>query len=133
MTSTEAQEFVQQQPSGQVFQARLPSDGKVTATREDMRWHVDLLDFSKRASSQRGGANKYALVATDVFTKEAWVEPMMGKTDHAAKEAIRKVFAEGGTPKEISTDLGKEFSGHFETFLKDQGVISRKKKPATGE
>ena len=49
MTSTEAQEFVQQQPTTQVFQGRLPSDGKVTATREDMRWQVDLLDFSKRA------------------------------------------------------------------------------------
>ena len=51
ITTQEAQQFVAQQAQGQVFQARLPSDGKVTASREDMRFQVDLLDFSRRASS----------------------------------------------------------------------------------
>ena len=76
ITATEAQQFVAQQASGQVFAGRLPSDGKVTASRKDMRAQADLLDFSKRASSQRDGAAKYALVVVDVFTKELWVEVM---------------------------------------------------------
>ena len=48
ITSTEAQQFVAGQATAQVFQAKLPSDGKVTASREDMRFQADLMDFSKR-------------------------------------------------------------------------------------
>ncbi len=44
-----AKTFVASQSSGQVFQGRIPSDGKVVGGgREDMRWQMDLIDFSKR-------------------------------------------------------------------------------------
>ena len=104
ITSTEAQAFVAQQASGQIFQGRLPSDGKVTASREDMRWQADLMDMSKRASSKRDGAAKYALMVTDVFSKEVFVETMMEKTDAEAKPAMRKILNSnrGVDPKEIS-------------------------------
>ena len=131
ITSNEAQQFVAQQASGQVFQGRLPSDGKVTASREDMRFQADLLDFSKRASSKRHGAAKYALTVTDVFSKEVWVEPMMGKTDAETKSAMVRIIASNGGvfPHEISVDLGNEFGASFESYLKDQGVAIRKKDP----
>ena len=130
ITSSEALELVKKQASGQVFQGRLPSDGKVTASRAGMRWQVDLLDFSKRASSQRGGASKYALTVIDVYSKEAWVETMLDKTDQAAKKAMRKIVqANGSAPKEVSCDLGREFSGVFTTYLEDQGVAVRRKDP----
>ena len=130
LTSTEAQQFVAQQASGQVFAGRLPSDGKVTASREDMRAQADVLDFSKRASSQRDGAAKYALVVVDVFTREAWVEVMQDKTDAQTRDAMRKILTANGTPfKEISVDLGREFSGGFEQLMKDRGIIVRKKDP----
>jgi glycerol kinase len=80
ITASEAQQFVSQQATNQVFQGRLRSDGKVTASREDMRFQADLLDFAKREASQRGGAAKYALTVTDLFTKEVWVEVMPNKT-----------------------------------------------------
>ncbi len=70
----------------------MPSDGKITASREDARFQADLLDFSKRASSSKGGANKYALVVTDLFTKEAWVEKMQDKSDAETKNAMRKII-----------------------------------------
>ena len=130
MTSTEAQEFVAQQATGQVFQGRLPSDGKVTASRSDMRFQADLLDFSKRASSQGAGASRYALAVTDLFTKEAWIERMGSKTDAETKNAMRKIIAKNGTaPKEVSVDLGNEFGPTFQAFLEDQGVTIRKKDP----
>ena len=131
ITSTEAQQFVAQQATGQIFQGRLPSDGKITASREDSRWQADLLDFSKRASSQEGGASKYALVVTDLFTKEAWVERMAEKTDAEAKSAMRKILTqnENVAPKEVSVDLGREFGPSFQQFLEDKGVVLRKKDP----
>ena len=46
ITQAEAQEFVKKQAQGQVFASRLPSDGKVTASRADMRFQVDLLDIN---------------------------------------------------------------------------------------
>ena len=113
-----------------MFQGRLPSDGKVTASREDMRFQADLLDFSKRASSQEGG-EKYALVVTNLFTKEAWVERMTEKTDAEAKSAMRKILAQNDNvaPKEVSVDLGREFGPSFQQFLEDKGVVVRKKDP----
>jgi hypothetical protein len=51
ITAKQAQQFVSQQSEGQFFQGRLPSDGKITASRMDSRFQADLLDFSKRASS----------------------------------------------------------------------------------
>ena len=130
ITSAEAQEFVRKQAQGQVFQSRLPSDGKVAASRSDTRFQVDLLDFSRRASSQRGGASKYALTCVDVFSKEGWVEVMGDKTDAAAKEAMRKVIRSNGVaPKEVSCDLGREFSGQFTAYLEDLGCVVRRKNP----
>ena len=38
ITTQEAQQFVAQQGTAQVLQGRLPSDGVVTANREDSRW-----------------------------------------------------------------------------------------------
>ena len=57
ITTQEAQQFVAQQSTAQVLQGRLPSDGVVTASREDSRWQLDLLDFSKR--KKQPGGHKY--------------------------------------------------------------------------
>ena len=51
ITTAEAQEFVGQQSTAQVFKARIPSDGKVTSSRPDMRWMIDLIDYSKRKNN----------------------------------------------------------------------------------
>ena len=48
LTSAEAREFVSQQSTAQVFQARIPSDGVVSASRPDIRMMIDLIDYSKR-------------------------------------------------------------------------------------
>ena len=128
LTQKQAQQFVGQQAEGQIFQGRLPSDGKITSSREDMRFQADLLDFSKRASSK---GSKYALVVTDLFTKEAWVEKMSDKTDAEAKDAMRKIIQNNNNiaPKEISVDLGNEWGPRFTQYLEDKGTKLRKKDP----
>ena len=49
ISDTEAKAFVAKQSTGQIFQGRIPSDGKIPGGgREDMRFQMDLIDWSKR-------------------------------------------------------------------------------------
>ena len=129
ITASEAQDFVRAQSAGQVLQGRLPSDGRVTAAREDSRWQLDLLDFSKRR--QQPGGHKYALTVVDVFSRYLWAERMTEKSPEAALAAYRRIIASNRNqhPKEVSSDLGNEFSGVFAAYLEDNGTANRKKDP----
>ena len=54
ISEAEARAFVSRQSSGQVFRGRIPSDGKVVGGgREDQRWPMDLIDFSKKIAAQQ--------------------------------------------------------------------------------
>ena len=45
ISETEAKAFVARQETGQIFQGRIPSDGKIVGGgRDDMRWQMDLID-----------------------------------------------------------------------------------------
>ena len=129
LTQLEAQQFVGGQAGRQVLQQRLPSDGKVSATREDMRWMGDLIDFSKRPRQASG--HKYAMVVTDVHTRFQWLEPMKDKSDAEALRAYRRIVAsnDNTSPKELSTDLGKEWGPTLQQYLNDQGTAHRQKDP----
>jgi hypothetical protein len=48
ITQKQAQQFVSQQATGQIFQGRLPSNGKITASRSDMRFQADFYSISPR-------------------------------------------------------------------------------------
>ena len=106
ITTLEAQEFVRQQPTAQVFAGRLPSDGVVTASREDSRWQLDLIDFSKR--KKQPGNHKYALVAVDVFSRFVWMEKLKEKTDAETLAAYRRIISRNRNehPLEVSSDMG---------------------------
>ena len=129
ITQAEARDFVAGQSVGQVAQQRLPSDGKVTAAKEDSRWQLDLLDFSKRR--QQPGGHKYVLTVVDVFSRYLWAERMVEKTPQAALSAYRKVISQNNNkhPREVSSDLGQEFSGVFAAYLQKKGTADRKKDP----
>ena len=79
ITSREAQDFVRQQTSTQVLGKRSISDGKVTAFREESRWMMDLLDFSRRRAQP--GGHKYLLTVIDIFSRFLWVERLTDRTD----------------------------------------------------
>ena len=49
ISEAEARAFVSKQSTGQIFRARIPSDGKIMGgSREDMRFQMDIIDFSKK-------------------------------------------------------------------------------------
>ena len=61
ISEAEAKAFVAAQSQGQIFRGRIASDGKVPGGgREDMRWNMDLIDWSKRIKKLSGG-HRYAL------------------------------------------------------------------------
>jgi hypothetical protein len=131
VTMREAQEFVAQQNSSQVLQARLPSDGVVSATRENARWQMDLLDFSKRKKQSSG--HQYALTVVDVFSRYAWVENIKDRKDAQVLTAYRKIIARNNNThcKEADFDMGSEFGPTFQAYLKDHGTAIRRKDPAS--
>ena len=54
LSEAEARAFVSRQSAGQVFQARIPSDGKIVGGgREDQHWQMDLIDFSKNCEAKQ--------------------------------------------------------------------------------
>ena len=131
ITTREAQDFVRQQSSAQVLSARLPSDGKVTASREDSRMQLDLLDFSKRRTQP--GGHKYVLTAIDIFSRYLWAEKLTDRTDAQVLTAYRKIISRNNNihPLEASFDLGREFGPTFQAYLQDHSTAIRKKDPTS--
>ena len=120
----EAKAFVQSQSIGQAFQRRIASDGKVPGGgREDHRWQMDLIDFSKRIA-KLNQSHKYVLVAVDNFNREIWTQPMQSKTAQATLEAFRKIIRQNDNtmPKQITVDLGNEYA-LLENEITTRGVF----------
>jgi len=79
ITVKQARDFVAKQSIGQVFRGYIPSDGKVAGGgREDQRWQMDLIDFSKRIEKINRG-HRYVLVAVDNFDRTIFTEVMPNK------------------------------------------------------
>ncbi len=54
----EGKDFVAGQSTGQIHQGRIPSDGKIVGGgRSDMRWQMDLIDYSKRIKKSTRAIN----------------------------------------------------------------------------
>lgn len=128
ISNVEAKAFVAQQATGQIFQGRLPSDGVVPGGgREDMRWQIDLVDWSKRIR-KLSGKHRYALVAVDNYDRTIFTQPMQNKTADTALEAFRNIIRANGNvmPKEVTADLGNEWA-LLEQEIASKGGILRKK------
>ena len=123
-----ASAFVARQATGQIFQGRIPSDGVVPGGgREDMRWQMDLIDFSKRIKKINKN-HKYVLVAVDNYNRQIFTQPMQNKTADATLEAFRAIIRANGNimPKEITIDLGNEYALLEQEIASKGGVLRRK-------
>ena len=80
ISEADARAFVAKQSIGQVFQGSIPSDGVVPGGgRDDHRWQMDLIDFSKKIEKINQG-HKYVLVAVDSFDRTIFTQAMPGKS-----------------------------------------------------
>ena len=115
--------------SKDVFQAmaRLLVEAEKTndGSRENQRWQLDLIDFSKRIS-KLNRQSKYVLIAVDLYNRQAFTQIMPQKTARATLEAFRKLIRknDGEMPKEITVDLGLEYA-MLEQEITDKGGVLR--------
>lgn len=73
----------------------------------DDLWQADLMDM--QAISKVNSGYKYILVIIDTFSKYAWAIPLKRKNKQQVSEEFKALLAKGRVPKNLQTDLGKEF------------------------
>lgn len=80
-------------------------------------FQADLVEMIPYAKSNKGF--RYILVVIDAFSKYVWAYPVKRKTGKSVAEAMKKVFLSSkGTPKNLQTDMGKEFyNSEFKTLM----------------
>jgi transposase InsO family protein len=127
ITAKQAAEFVRGQPEAQLLAPRLKSDGHITASRDDVRWMVDLVDFSKRRAQEGGW--RFALVVTDVHSRYTWTERLRSKEAMETLSAFRKVVRANGNraPREVVSDRGREWTGMDEYLAEKDAVHTFKR------
>ena len=100
VTGKEARAFLRDQGALQVKRRRL---GDFVAPFAQYEVQVDLADFSSFTPTS---AFRYALVATDIFTKEIAAIPLKTKETTDTASALEVVLKQLGYPVYIATDQG---------------------------
>ncbi len=88
----------------------------------DECWQIDLVDVSKLKSKKFSQFYKYLLVAIDVFSKYAFVEPMKNKSATETTRAFKLMLNLGRKPNYVYSDRGKEFYGEFKNLLLNEKI-----------
>lgn len=96
---------------------------KVITSGIDTQWQADLVDM--RSVEKENDSFKYLLTIIDVFSRQAWVQPLKDKYASSVLEAFNRVLNESGRqPVKLQTDDGKEFvSKIFQNGLKERKII----------
>ena len=73
----------------------------------DEQWQIDLVDLSKLSKHNEGF--KFIMVAIDILSKYAWLEPLNSKHGIPIKNALEHIFSETiRRPKVIQTNKRTE-------------------------
>src|SRR5258708_16697060 len=88
----------------------------------DHQWQSDLVDMQVEAKHNDGF--KYIMTVIDLFSRQAWAEPLKTKSPQHVKVAFEKIFAESGRkPFKMQTDQGLEYeSATMKRFWEEQGI-----------
>ena len=71
-------------------------------------WQADLVDLSN--ISRYNDSHRYLLTCIDVFTKKAWVEPLLTKSSRHVTDAFERILqADAAGCRMLQTDKGTEF------------------------
>jgi hypothetical protein len=88
----------------------------------DDTWQIDLVEMHKYARENKGF--NYILTGIDVFSKFGFAVPVKNKTGKDVTAAFKKVLLDmKRTPKNIHSDLGKEFyNSTFQDLMKKYSI-----------
>lgn len=71
-------------------------------------WQADIVEMRPYSKYNRG--HNYILTVIDALSKYAWAVPLKSKAGRETADAIAKIIRESGRcPKNLQTDMGKEF------------------------
>ncbi len=115
-------------------------NGKIAASDLDVRWFMDLIDFTaapsdggrKLSGLSTSAGNKYILVVQDVFSRKIWAEALADKRPSTVAEGLDRILkrTKGRKPRSILTDAGSEFQHQFEQYVQSAlGIEVRHKDP----
>ena len=79
---------------------------RVVVPRIDHTWQADLVDVSKFSDENEG--YKFLLTCIDIFSKYAWVVPLMNKNGKTVTEAFKSIYGQRKCEK-LQVDKGSEF------------------------
>ena len=80
---------------------------KVIVSCRDEQWSADLIDMSN-IKAQNDNIT-FILVIVDVFSKFAWLQPLLNKKAETVKSAFLKVLEQGRKLQRLWVDAGSEF------------------------
>lgn len=88
----------------------------------DETFQADLVEMQSYAKQNKN--YRYILVVIDIFSKFVWAEPIKTKTGGDVSKAMKKIFLSNNRiPKNLQTDLGKEFyNSQFQNLMKKFNV-----------
>jgi Integrase core domain len=87
----------------------------------DDLWQIDLVEMNKYSKDNKG--YNYILTIICVFSKYAWAVPVKHKTGKEVTSAMANVFKEGRIPRNIQSDMGKEFyNSEFSALMKRHNI-----------
>ena len=95
---------------------------KVILKSIDDLWQADLVDMIEFVKLNNG--YKYILTVIDGFSKYAWAIPLKHKSSLCVSDAMQNIFdQEKRTPKNLQTDMGKEFYNKtFQNLMKANAI-----------
>ena len=119
-SATELKDALKSNPATQVLAPKPAFRGKSAAEGQGARIQLDLAEFPQTEHDPH--STPYALVGTDVFTRQTYAEPLNSKSAEATDRAAKKVLDQ--MPREaehaaVTTDSGVEFS-HLQQNVLDQ-------------
>ena len=88
----------------------------------DDLWQADIVEMRPYSSFNRG--HHYILTVIDALSKYAWAVPLKSKGGSETSNAIAEIIrASGRCPKNLQTDMGKEFyNADVQKLLKRRGI-----------
>ena len=125
----EARQALQRNVGKQILAPSIPqAQGKSASEGLGHRLQADLIDYDKNT---KAGGHRYALVVSDVFSREAWARPLRAKTAPITNRAMKSILKDVPGHAEnavVSTDQG----GEFESLAKvlPESAVHREKDPS---
>ncbi len=130
VTRNQVKQLLAEKPERQIFRPLPRSLGQTGAEGLDVRWQMDLIQFSTAPSKVGRETFRYIAVLVDVFTRMAYAAPCKTKEPAEVAPVLRRMLdALPKKPEVISTDKGNEWVGPVDALLDAEGIIRRTKDP----